>query len=1169
MKTAHKWIKFCAMFLAVAMVCAFCAPWNISAVAVENGTAAKIESVPTKVLEDTSNLRIADQLEADDVVSYDYVPEYHEEGGAAEDPDFLSDSLTFYSKYLDLFNDYEYEDAETGHWDYYVYDPTEHGYSTDKDYPVSIWFHGAGNQSMGKLCVITSGAAGQADPALQEDIGGMYIIVPVHPGDLWPSADAINAIYQEVRKTCSNTSDELMVAGTSAGGMMVNRWLEAYADITNIVFWMSTSLPEVATVQEYSDMGIRMWYEASAHDGVFISSKAEGEEMLAPYEGIENLDITLFDWMTWGDGNIALLGTEDGGTVAASGGQHCSCVTGVVRNLVLDDGTPDDPNHPGGISGWIRDMLAEIRAESSDNLYEPGAHVVEDADSPSGYTVYFVFDKDAYEAANNVTISKVVLGSDMQYTDAKDGEEKSSANSFSPHEYKNGMYPCNVIFGTDGVFAGYSEEMVKNEATGYYEVSFPITSGAFRYWFDIYDEDGEATSILDPASDALTDNPDSNYPVPAGSEAQNVVVGKWDSVKQSDSPNFDFVMEQQSAENQGKLEFVSYTGAKTESGEYAQQWLGIYTPPGYDESREEPYKVIYLSHGAGGNESSWFLKDRANVIMDNLIAEDATREAIIVTTDTTTIGAGSFADELINYVIPFMEENYNVSTDPEDRAVAGYSMGAMATNMTYAKYPTEFGYFGLFSGNSVGSMQDAYGDLIDVEGLDEPVVAGMSGICDFFFHQPTLEFMEENGLTNYIDYGNLPGSHDCYTWSNSFYLFAKEVCWPTDTTSSSGTPGGSGSVANPSVVVSAAVTPTEADGKASAAVTAEEISGVVADAVSKGADSVVINVKASDSVSEVELTIPSDALEPLVSGTDAVLTVKSPIACVTVKNAGIADVIADSSEIAIAFKASDDGAVNVSIKKDGTELDAVSGGVKIALPNATSENGNVIVLVGADGTETILPKSVVSSDAVAATVNGSATVKISTNDKTYSDTSDHWANDAISFVSSRELFNGMSATEFEPETNMSRAMLATVLHRLESKAAPEGKSLFSDVEDGTWYTDAVNWAYENGIVNGKGNGLFAPNDNITRQELVTMIYRYAKVIGLDTSVTGSIDSYVDSGSVDEWASEAMNWAVSVGIINGISSDAGLTLSPTTTATRAQVATILERVVNLIITGSAD
>ena len=281
--------------------------------------------------------------------------EYLEEGDVVGEPN--PDALEYYAKYMELYDDFVYvnENTEVGDLNYYVYDPVAHGFDPNEAYPVSIWFHGGGNNTLGKLAMVAGGAASFACDEYQQEIGGMYIIVPIAGPGGWNvgTVNAIKGMLDNV-KASHRTTDELIVCGTSAGGMMVNNWLEQYAYMTDIVFQMSCYLPTIATIQKYSDMGIQMWYEVALHDYAYDLRFPDGLG-IEGYDGIENFSYTVFEWIRWGNGMIATLGPND-----SIDGQHCSCVQ-VLRNLIQDDGTPDDPTHPDGVTGYFRDALAKIR----------------------------------------------------------------------------------------------------------------------------------------------------------------------------------------------------------------------------------------------------------------------------------------------------------------------------------------------------------------------------------------------------------------------------------------------------------------------------------------------------------------------------------------------------------------------------------------------------------------------------------------------------------------------------------------------------------------------------------------------------------------------------------------------------------------------------------------
>ena len=165
-----------------------------------------------------------------------------------------------------------------------------------------------------------------------------------------------------------------------------------------------------------------------------------------------------------------------------------------------------------------------------------------------------------------------------------------------------------------------------------------------------------------------------------------------------------------------------------------------------------------------------------------------------------------------------------------------------------------------------------------------------------------------------------------------------------------------------------------------------------------------------------------------------------------------------------------------------------------------------------------------------------------------------WFYDEVVYVYENGLMNGVENNQFAPNTATNRAMLATILYRLAGEPAVSGDLPFTDVESGTWYTDAVLWAAQNGIVNGLGEDTFAPMNTLTREQLVTMLYRYAEAEGYDVSAAADLSGYPDAGKVQPYAQDAMTWAVAEGIVEGMDGN----LNPAGHATRAQIATILMR-----------
>ena len=213
---------------------------------------------------------------------------------------------------------------------------------------------------------------------------------------------------------------------------------------------------------------------------------------------------------------------------------------------------------------------------------------------------------------------------------------------------------------------------------------------------------------------------------------------------------------------------------------------------------------------------------------------------------------------------------------------------------------------------------------------------------------------------------------------------------------------------------------------------------------------------------------------------------------------------------------------------------------KVEVPVKDVTDGTVAVLVDADGNETVIKDTVQSENGIIVEITDGTTIKVVDNSKSFDDvTSDYWGASAIDFATSRELFAGTGENTFSPEGDMTRAMIWSVLARYEGADIPGGTG-------DTWYAGPQQWAIDNGISDGT-----MANDAMTREQLAAMLYRY---VG-SPAVSGTVGDYSDADSVSSWASDAMVWAVQQGLIAGM--DDG-TLNPQGTATRTQVAAILQR-----------
>lgn len=162
---------------------------------------------------------------------------------------------------------------------------------------------------------------------------------------------------------------------------------------------------------------------------------------------------------------------------------------------------------------------------------------------------------------------------------------------------------------------------------------------------------------------------------------------------------------------------------------------------------------------------------------------------------------------------------------------------------------------------------------------------------------------------------------------------------------------------------------------------------------------------------------------------------------------------------------------------------------------------------------------------------------------------DDWFYEPVQYVYSKELMTGITA----PDLTTNRAMIVSILYRLEgSPAVKDGE--FSDVKADAWYAESIAWAAGEGIVSGFGDGTFKPNDPLTREQMASILYRYAEYRGVDVSARRTLDAYSDAGAISLWATDVMSWANAEGLIAGVTNT---TLAPQGTATRAQVAAMLE------------
>lgn len=348
-------------------------------------------------------------------------------------------------------------------------------------------------------------------------------------------------------------------------------------------------------------------------------------------------------------------------------------------------------------------------------------------------------------------------------------------------------------------------------------------------------------------------------------------------------------------------------------------------------------------------------------------------------------------------------------------------------------------------------------------------------------------------------------------------------------------------------------------GEASVELSAKAVKDVLEQVKKDNANVLLIAPEGIDKSSKVSVKLSHESMTDLSGVSGMAVRVQTAVGTVTLPAAAVSEMSKKSgNNFIISVEAKTDNTVSIAVSLDEKRVDTLSGGIKAAIP---VKSGDVVVLVNSDGSERILKKSVVDGTTAYALLNGSATVKIINGGKPFGDVRDNdWFKSAVGFASGHELFMGTSETSFSPNASMDRGMLATVLYRLEEASSP-GSTAFGDIEAGQYYTEAVNWASKQGIVNGVSESSFAPKQKISREQLATMLFRYAKAVGADTTGSGDIKKFSDASKISPFAQDAMKWAVGSGIMSGKS---GTALDPNGSASRAEVAAVLQRfVLNLV------
>jgi len=368
----------------------------------------------------------------------------------------------------------------------------------------------------------------------------------------------------------------------------------------------------------------------------------------------------------------------------------------------------------------------------------PGPHIFADPDSPTGYTGRFVYYNP--EATSVRFVGDLLL---------RNWEDPSDTRVYQPQEYRPGLMRGG---------GAYDAEMTR-VGDGYWVHEVPLAAGPNQYWF--YVDNNTSLWVADPANppifapDGLTGT---------ARRAFNAVYVPYDPEKQ----NYEPLAERVIANPRPDAPHGTWSYVPIQIGTTTRT-MGVYLPPGYDPDRPEPYKTIYLQHGGGQDQSDWMNIGSVPHIMDNLLQDGLTEPAVVVTTNSAYLGASPYNNLTNIIIIPFVESNYNVSTDRMDRAFAGLSLGALMTTNIINNNPLRFGYYGVYS----------FGANINpnTPNLKEAYIHIGCGIWDNLNLCPTQAALDNlNGFANY-KYSLIAGGHDFNTWPQLFAIFARDYLW--------------------------------------------------------------------------------------------------------------------------------------------------------------------------------------------------------------------------------------------------------------------------------------------------------------------------------------------------------------------------------------------------------
>ncbi|MCL1996995.1 MAG: alpha/beta hydrolase-fold protein [Defluviitaleaceae bacterium] len=430
------------------------------------------------------------------------------------------------------------------------------------------------------------------------------------------------------------------------------------------------------------------------------------------------------------------------------------------------------------LSYFVQPLAEEI------HLVE-GVHVIADDSSPTGFFVTFVH--------RNTYATLVELGGDFMLRDIYNLE---NTEQYYPDQFRPGLFPT----GGGGGGRNFREPM-EYMGDGFWAITVPLTGGGIAYWYFVT-VDETTTRIGDPVNPP----PFSPHDVRSVINDQlSVVHVPWSEVQHTLNNRH---LEMPFDGLQGSVQYVRFNSsfATGESQLLQMQpetmfgYLMVYLPPNFDPNRAMPYPVVYMSHGVFGDQTDWMGAGSVPHVMDNLIAQGVIEPTVVVSINNSRHATGEGFNpgalftlnpnpryDLMQYVIPFVQDTFNVSSEPVDRAIAALSLGAVWAGQVYYYHAGDFGYFAFFSTPS-GPTNTSLGelDLANTPNRDFPTMFTGYGIFAAADYQALPQIFEEAGI-NFVTY-QVPGHHDMHTWAQLFTIFAQNYLWQSGNEQDVGVP---------------------------------------------------------------------------------------------------------------------------------------------------------------------------------------------------------------------------------------------------------------------------------------------------------------------------------------------------------------------------------------------